>query len=213
MTTFVLVCGIGSTPPELSALPSSQVGEIPTQTQIDASLDGCRRLVVVGQDAALAAALTRLMRTERLDVELAYVSAEKSPATRAYRLPTGSRAARRALDGAATALPLMRDDLGAALIGSATLTGPGGAELTGETYVDDHVLFSGNCRGVEIRPTPQEPGLRAARLGGLRRRWFSGRAAQTGAVAAHLVRDGVSETRELTRSTFYRHVQDWLLVR
>ena len=80
VTTFVLVCGIGNIPSALATLPSSHVGEIPTQDQIDASLDGCGRLVVVGEDAALAATLTRLMRTERLDVELAYVTAAKSPA-------------------------------------------------------------------------------------------------------------------------------------
>ncbi|MGB3284754.1 MAG: peptidase M50, partial [Mycolicibacter algericus] len=45
------------------------------------------------------------------------------------------------------------------------------------------------------------------------RRWVTGRAAQLGTTGALVVRDGVYGTRTVKRSTFYRHVDDWLLVR
>lgn len=171
------------------------------------------RVVVIGDDAALAAVLTHLLRHERLDVELAYVPASRTPACKVYHLDHGSKAAKHALDGKALATPLIRDDLGVALVGVATLTGPDGGKLTGETYVNDHQLFNGVGPGVEIRPLAKAPGLQAARLGGFRRKWVSGRAAQSGAVSAMLVRDGILERKQLKRSTFYRDANDWLLVR
>ena len=96
---------------------------------------------------------------------------------------------------------------------TALLTGPDGNKLTGETFVDDHQLFSGVGAGVEIVPLRAAPGLQAARIGGLRRKWVKGRAAQTGAVSARLMRDGILERKLLKRSTFYRDAHDWLLVR
>jgi hypothetical protein len=60
-----------------------------------------RRVVVVGTDADLASVLTRLLRAELLNVEVAYVPRHRTPATRAYRLPSGARAARRARRGTA----------------------------------------------------------------------------------------------------------------
>ncbi|NMM89981.1 hypothetical protein B2J88_37555 [Rhodococcus sp. SRB_17] len=175
------------------------------------------RLIVVGTDAAFAATLTRLMRLERLDIELAYVTENRSDATEAYRLSTGAKAARAALKGAVHVVPLIRDDAGIALVGAATMTGPGGTEeLVGEAYVDDNKLFAGTVPGIRIVPSPKLPGIRASvdrrsRWGG--RRWLEGRAIQLGAPAAHLVRDGVPNPRDLKRSTFYRHDQTWLLVR
>ncbi|MDI9916119.1 hypothetical protein [Rhodococcus sp. IEGM 1379] len=184
------------------------------------------RLIVVGTDAAFAATLTRLMRLERLDIELAYVTENRSDATEAYRLSTGAKAARAALKGAVHVVPLIRDDAGIALVGAATVTGPirpagdrgngGTEELVGEAYVDDNKLFSGTVPGIRIVPSPKLPGIKASvdrrsRWGG--RRWLEGRAIQLGAPAARLVRDGVPNPRDLKRSTFYRHDQTWLLVR
>ncbi|MEO8815691.1 MAG: peptidase M50, partial [Mycobacterium sp.] len=63
------------------------------------------------------------------------------------------------------------------------------------------------------------PGLRTAvrpgrSLGHSRmRRWVRGRAAQLGTTGALVVRDGVPGARTVKRSTFYRHVEGWLLVR
>ena len=45
--------------------------------------DSLPRLIVLGDDAALAAVLTHLMRTERLHVEVGYVPPDHTYAARA----------------------------------------------------------------------------------------------------------------------------------
>ncbi|OBK50725.1 peptidase M50 [Mycobacterium gordonae] len=176
-------------------------------------ITACRRLVVVGSDADLAAVLTRLLRAERLDVEVAYAPRRRTRATRTYRLPAGRRAARRALRGTASRVPLIRDETGTALVGRAEWLPPdAAATIRGEAVVDDTVLFDGDAAGVWIEPTPALPGLRAAVRGRLPR-WVSGRAAQLGTTGAALRRDGVPAPRPVRRSAFYRHVEGWLLVR
>ena len=67
--------------------------------------------------------------------------------------------------------------------------------------------------GVRIEPTPAVPGLRARVHGGIRRRWVTGRAVQLGSTGVAVVRDGVPAPRRARRSTFYRNVEGWLLVR
>ena len=71
-----------------------------------------RRVVVVGSDADLAAVLTRLLRADRLDVEVA-----------PRRVDRGTRA------GLATAsrdrVPLIRDETGTVIVGAA----PNGAAI------------------------------------------------------------------------------------
>ncbi len=172
-----------------------------------------QRLVVVGSDADLAAALTHLLRAERLDVEVAYAPRRRTRATRIYRLPAGRRAARRALRGAAGRVPLIRDETGTVLVGRAAwLPVDGSGSIRGEAVVDDTVLFDGDVSGVWIEPTPALPGLRAAVHGRLPR-WIAGRAAQLGTAGAVVLRDGVPAPRPVRRSTFYRHVEGWLLVR
>src|SRR5215213_4173795 len=64
------------------------------------------RLLVSGSDADLAAVLVRLLRTDRLHVEVAYLAARRTPATAAWGLPTGSAAAAAALDAPASQVPL-----------------------------------------------------------------------------------------------------------
>ena len=157
------------------------------------------RLVVVGSDADLAAVLTALLRAEKLDVEIGYVS--------------GRRGARRALSGEAQRVPLIRDDTGHAIVGAATWRGVDGP-LHGEAVVDDTTLFDGDVAAVLIEPTGTMPGLRAAVLTSRGRgRWVVGRAAQLGTTGAVVTRDGVAAARPVRRSTFYRHVKGWLLVR
>jgi hypothetical protein len=126
--------------------------------------------------------------------------------TRVWSLPTGERAAALALSGSAQAVALVRDDAGVALVGRATLTG---SPLTGESYVDSTQLFSGSARRVVVEPAAD--GLRA--LAGRFRPWVSGRAVQTGTTGLLLSRDGVEHERVVKRSTFYRHTEDWRLVR
>lgn len=180
----------------------SAAGEV-----IDEAVRDARRVVVLGSDADLAAVLTRLIRTERLDVEIAHL-AGSAP---------GRLTARRAVRAAARRVPLIRDDTGTALVGSALWLPPDGAvAVHGEGVVDDTVLFDGDVAGVRIEPTADLPGLRAAVLGGRRphgfRNWVHGRAAQLGTTGARVVRDGAPGAREVRRSTFYRHTTGWLRV-
>ncbi|KQH76679.1 peptidase M50 [Mycobacterium gordonae] len=190
-------------PPALRGLPTLGNDEI----------GACRRLVVVGSDADLATVLTRLLRADRLDVEVAYAPRRRTRATRIYRLPTGRRAVRRALRGIAGRVPLIRDETGTALVGRARwLPAEGAVAIRGEAVVDDTVLFDGEVAEVWVEPTPALPGLRAAVRGRLPR-WVSGRAAQLGTTGAAVQRDGVPAPRPVRRSAFYRHVEGWLLVR
>lgn len=176
--------------------------DIDAPRQIDEAAGAAQRLIVAGSDADLAAVLSRLLRADLLDVEVAHIG-------------TGPRSwldAKRAISGTARRVPLIRDDTGTALVGAAVWLPPEGAEfLHGEAVVDDTVLFDGDVAGVRIEPTPTMPGLRATLLGG-RRRWVTGRAAQLGTTGARVVRDGVAGPREVKRSTFYRHTTGWLRV-
>lgn len=183
--------------PGLGALPQH---DITAAADVDAAIEGVRRLVVAGADADLATVLTRLMRLERLDIEVAHVAG-----------PFGGRRAR---SGAAQRVPLIRDDTGTVIVGSALWLPPDGAgTVHGEAVIDDEVLFDGQASGVRIEPTTAMPGLRATVLAGLGpRRWRSGRAAQLGTTGARVVRDGVPAPRQVTRSTFYRHTTGWLRV-
>jgi hypothetical protein len=179
---------------------------------IDTTLSSARRVVVVGTDADLGSVLTRLLRAELLNVEVAYVPPRRTPATRAYRLPSGGRAARKARRGTAQRVPLIRDETGSVIVGSASWEPAGGEQLLhGEAVVDDAVLFDGDVGEVTVEPTAALPGLRA-RVSG-ERRWLIGRAAQLGCVGVSVVRDGVAAPRPARRSTIYRHTQGWLAVR
>jgi hypothetical protein len=186
----VLRCGDRPVPRPLRMLPTVELDEV----------DRFIRVIVLGGDAQLAAVLTRLLRADRLDVEVAVA---------------GRFRARRALTAPATLVPLIRDDTGTALVGAASWTGSAeGAPLSGEAVVDDTVLFDGDVHGVRIEPTGSLPGLRAAVLSprGRPRGWVSGRAVQLGTPGAVLTRDGVAAPRPVKRSTFYRHTTGWLRV-
>jgi hypothetical protein len=201
----VLVFGDRRVPRSLRGL--SIVGH----DDVEAVSDGARRLIVVGSDTDLAAVLTRLLRADLLGVELGFVSRRRSSATRAYRIPAGRRAARRARRGSAQRVPLIRDETGTAIVGAAQWRPPDEAQLLhGEAVVDDAVLFDGDVAEVRIEPTATLPGLRARAAGG---RWLAGRAAQLGTTGVAVVRDGVPAARAARRSTFYRNTEGWLLVR
>ncbi len=165
---------------------------------VDAAAGRCSRLIVVGSDADLAAVLTRLLRTDRLGVEVGHAA--------------GWWTARRARRGSARRVPLIRDETGQVIVGAAEWCGEDDGPLRGEAVVDDTQLFDGEVAGVRIEPTQAMPGLRASVSGG-RRLWVVGRAAQLGTTGAAVIRDGVPAERLVRRSTFYRHTQGWLLVR
>ncbi len=219
LSTHVLRCGDIPVPIALAALPTTQTDRIPDTAVIDELLpvlaaDSLPRLIVLGDDAALAAVLTHLMRTERLHVEVGYVPVETTYASRVYQTATGNAAAKIAIEGRAIETPLIRDDTGTVLVGRASITGLEGAKLEGEAYVDDTLLFSGIVTTMLISPTMTMPGVRARVRKGMRKRtWVSGRAAQLGTPGAIVTRDGVTTDRKVPRSTFYRFERPWLLVR
>lgn len=191
------------------------------RADIAAAIGTHQRLVVVGADADLAAVLTRLMRSDRLDIEVAYVPPRRTRATRVYRLPAGHRAARRARRGSARRATLIRDETGSVVVGRAGWLPPeDGTLLRGEAVVDDTTLFDGDVAAVYVEPTRAMPGLRAlvkgrvkGRVHGVRRRWVPGRAVQLGSTGVTVVRDGIPAPRSARRSTFYRNVEGWLVVR
>jgi hypothetical protein len=204
VSAAVVLFGERRAPRPLRNLPIHRADEPP-------AIGTFQRLVVVGADADLAVVLSRLLRAERLDVEVAYVPRRRTPATRVYRLPAGWRAAQRARRGSARRVPLIRDETGTAIVGSAHWRSPDDAQLLhGEAVVDDAVLFDGDVAEVRIEPTATLPGLRARASGG---RWLAGRAAQLGTTGVAVVRDGVPAPRAARRSTFYRNTEGWLLVR
>lgn len=214
----VLLFGGRRAPGALRHLPAVTVQE-PGQISGAAT---ARRIVVVGTDTDLAAVLTALLKADKLGVELAFVPRRRTPATRAYGLPTGRRAARAALTRPATRVPLIRDDSGRAMVGAAMWVGETGSEkaappsvLRGEAVVDDTVLFDGEATAVRIEPIGTMPGLRATVLSSRMRpkRWVTGRAAQLGTTGAFVVRDGDLSTRAVRRSTFYRHTEGWFAVK
>jgi hypothetical protein len=193
----------------LGDLPNHRVANA---ADIDEAIGPSRRLVVVGADADLAAVLSRLLRAERLDIEVAYVPRRRTPASRAYRLPVGRRAVRRVRRGSARRVPLIRDETGSVIVGRGDWLPPDdGQSIHGEAVVDDTSLFDGDVSGVRIQPMPALPGLRARVYG--RRGWVTGRAVQLGSTGVAVVRDGVPAPRAARRSTFYRHIEGWLLVR
>jgi hypothetical protein len=195
-------------PRSLDGLPAHRVADA---ADIDVAIGPYRRLAVVGADADLAAVLGRLLRAERLDIEVAYVPRRRTAATRVYRLPAGRRAARGITSGSAGRAPLIRDETGSVIVGQAHWLPADDQLLHGEAVVDDTGLFDGDVAGVCVEPTLSLPGLRARVHG--RRRWIPGRAVQLGSTGVAVIRDGVAAPRAARRSTFYRNVEGWLLVR
>ncbi|MDT5324832.1 MAG: hypothetical protein QOF25_1984 [Mycobacterium sp.] len=201
MTAEVVVLRFGGrrVPRALAGLPVHDVG---APTDVD-PLAGAGRMIVVGGLADLGVVLTRLLRADRLDVEVGLVN-------RPWQ-------ARRARIAGARRLPLIRDETGTVVAGAAYWLPPDEAARTiaGEGVVDDTVLFDGEVTGVRVEPTADPPGLRASVLTGRMRprRWVTGRAVQLGTTGALVVRDGVAAPRPVRRSTFYRHTQGWLAVR
>lgn len=208
MNAAMLLFGDSGVPRPLTGLPALHPAG---QDDLDAAIGPYRRLIVVGTDADLAAVLTRLLRAGRLDIEVGYAPRRRTLASRVYGLPAGRRGARRARRGTARRVPLIRDETGTVVVGRAQWRpADDQAVIHGEAVVDDTVLFDGEVAAVDIEPTVTLPGLRAA-VG--RRRWITGRAAQLGTTGAAVLRDGVAAPRKVRRSTFYRNIEGWLLVR
>nr|WP_240393969.1 hypothetical protein [Corynebacterium lactis] len=129
------------------------------------------RIVVVGTDAALAAVATYLMRKNLLWIELAHVPTAPSAAARNWGVGGGKGLdAATALMHPTTPVPVIRDDTGHVIVGYALLTEPGitglssTAGFVGEVYVDENLMFTGSSTGLQIRPTPDAPGIVAAEI-------------------------------------------------
>jgi hypothetical protein len=204
----------------LAELPTVVLPSCPGREELDPVLRDltARRVVVAGTDADLAAVLVRLLRRERLDVEVAYVPRGRSAAARAWGLPRDPAAL--ALDGVATPVPLIRDDVGGVLVGRAQ------ARLRGEVYCDETLVLRGAAQ-VVVAPGMDGIAVRASRTGrapdgrtravppraAAGRGSAVGRAVQLGGEAFTPELDGVPHPRTATRWAWYRHTADWLLVR
>ncbi len=208
----MLTCGSAQWPGagSATALPAR-----PGRADLDPLLAelGDRRLVVCGTDADLAAVLLRLLRTETLAaVAVGYVPLEASSAVaRLWGLPmVPAAAASLALRGDPDRVPLVRDDSGGVLVGRGVV-----APLDGVAYCDDQVVLRGRATRLEVTPD-RELGLMVAvaRRGILRRRvrHTAGRAVQLGCTPTDVWRDGVA-ARTTDRWTWYRHTEDWNLIR
>ena len=172
------------------------------------------RVVVIGDDADLAAVAQRLLRGHLLgSVELAYAAPRRSPATDLWALPTGERAIELASGGEVDLVPLVRDDVGGVLVAAGYL-GP----LNGTVYVDEHRVLRGAAQRLRVEPD-REKGLAVTvtrrRVMAIGRRPVTtlGRAVQIGTVATTVVRDGIPYPRPMDRWTFYKHTEPLRLVR
>jgi hypothetical protein len=208
----------------LAALPTATLPTRPDRSALDPVLaeHSPRRVVVAGTDADLAAVLLRLLRTDRLGVEVAYLPARRSAAAAAWGLPTGRDAITLAVQGAASPVPLVRDDSGGVLVGRAEIR-----DIRGECYCDQTLVLRGEARRLVVVPSPDGIAVRAGRSGrapDARVRAVPvraprgvgsavGRAVQVGCEPATVVTDGVAHPRPVPRWTWYRHTTDWLLVR
>lgn len=202
---------------------AAQVSEVPGKDEIDPVLDRLngRRLVVYGVDAALAAVVQRLLRTSRLEaVAVGYLPLDPSSQVAAmWALPVEpQRALTLALHGEPERVPLVRDDAGGVLVGLGRLR-----PFRGVIYCDDRLVLRGQASAVEVTPDPaagpdtSRAGLtvRVKRTGLLGRRFndTSGRAVQIGCLPVTVMRDGVPFGRSVDKWTWYRHTEDWRLVR
>ena len=129
------------------------------------------RVVVYGTDASLSAVLTRLMRADTLWVEIAYVPVNPAESTAAHNwgLPQHAPEAwEMALTAPVRPAPLIRNDSGQAVAGSASISDWEGQGFNGEIVVDDHLLVSPNTKrkvrsfGARLVPMTDAPGLAAA---------------------------------------------------
>ena len=152
---------------------------------IDALLAG--RVLVVGDDADLAAVALRLLRKDLLGtVEVAFAATAPDPVHPAVGTTDRTGCGAAGALGKVDLVPLVRDDVGGVLVGAAEL-GP----LDGTVYVDENRVLRGPAHRLQVQPD-RHKGLavtlelrRPTRLGLLARRpqttLGSGRADRHGA--------------------------------
>ncbi|MGH3787515.1 MAG: hypothetical protein ACRDRG_13410 [Pseudonocardiaceae bacterium] len=211
---LVLTCGSARWPGAESAAAAARVPARPSREDLGslvAGLEG-RRLVVCGTDADLAAVLLRLLRIDAVGtVPVGYVpSSASSAVARLWGLPVvPSMAAQVALCGEPDRVPLVRDDAGGVLVGLGVIR-----PVDGVAYCDDELVLRGPAARLEVVPDRAHGLVVRVVSRGVRRRirCAAGRAVQLGCQPTGVWRDGVV-TRTTDRWTWYRHTEDWRLVR
>lgn len=209
MRGTVLVCGDAANLP--AGLDVHRVPARPGKADVDHLLLESTRVVVVGDDAALAAVVLRLLRRELLgQVTVGFVPPRGSVVAELWGLPSDpADALKVATNGAAAAVPIVRDDAGGMLVGLGVLDG-----VNGVGYCDDQLAVRGAARRIEVRPHAAGVEVRIVR-GRLRGRTSAlhGRAFQFGGEPVLPVSDGVRRERPIPRWTWYRHTEDLQLAR
>lgn len=176
------------------------------------------RLLVIGDDADLAAVALRLLRKELLgSVELAYISRMPTPFSVAHRLPTGPAGLRTAGQGTAAPVPLLRDDSGGVLLAKGVI-----APITGLVYADEHRLLAGPATRLIVRPDHAIDGGKGLTVTVTSRRRFGLLGGGSHVAAARAVQvtgepmtpelDGVAYPRRQSSWIWYRHTEPLLLV-
>ncbi len=208
----VLDCRPVRGPEPAGAAAVHRVGPRPGK-ELDPLLAG--RVLVLGDDADLAAVTLRLLRRELLQtVEVGYAPMAATPFTALWSLPVGAAATAAAGTATATAVPVVRNDVGGVLVGSGSM-GP----VHGTVYVDEHRVLAGDAARLTVTPH-RERGLAVTvtglrRLGGLRPGrsvTTRGRAVQIGTTATEVINDGVRYRRPMTTWIFYKHTAPLLVV-
>lgn len=134
------------------------------------------RVVVAGDDAALSSVLTRMMRGDYLWAQVGYVptSADSAAAINWGLSTEPAEALALALTGEPQPVPVIRNDTGTVVAGSATVAASDGGAFEGEIIVDDERLVHQQSRpdgpvffgqfGARLVPTTSAPGIAAIRL-------------------------------------------------
>ncbi|WKS56609.1 hypothetical protein [Corynebacterium accolens] len=219
---------------DIAAQPDVRHLGAPAAAPQEPYLEDRLRVVVAGSDSALNAVITRLMRADNLWAEVAFIPTGESAAAANWGLPG---APQEALELARTApvrpVPLIRNDSGQAVAGSATISDWSNRPLTGEIIIDDATLAASGrgTFGARLVPMTDAPGILAARatspvepegrLRSLLRKpgrldpdsVHTGRAVQAGGPQLRVLVDAIPHKRPLTRVTFYRHLRDLQVVR
>jgi hypothetical protein len=222
MAAMVLACGRGAevAPAALAGRAGVTVRNTPGAPGRDdvdpvLSLVGADReydrMVVLGEDADLAAVVVRLLRRGRLTVPVGFVPVSaRSAAVANWGLPVhGDDALDVALGAEPMAVPLVRDDTGGVLVGAGRL-GP----VRGVAYCDETQVLRGPARSIRVTPHRAGVAVAVAPTGWFRTPYVShGRAFEVGCVLpTAVVKDGVAHHRPVLRWTWYRHTQDLLLI-
>jgi hypothetical protein len=224
---MVLACGRGgglASSPAVSGRSGVQavvLPERPGKDDVDPLLTAIGsdaehdRLVVIGDDADLAAVVLRLLRAERLDVAIGFVPlSQESDVAITWDLSVDrGRALDVALSGEPDLVPLVRDDSGGVLVGLGRI-GP----LRGVAYCDDTQVLRGPAKSIRVVPHAADGGgieVTVAHRGLFNRKSQTahGRAFEVGCLATKVVKDGVRHDRPVKKWNWYRHTQDLRLIR